>query len=374
MVIGCPKEIKVHEYRVGLTPSNVHEYTESGHRVLIEHDAGSAIGFSDEEYHRNGAEIVDKTKLFKESQMIIKVKEPIESEYEYFREGQILFTYLHLAADRKLTDMLLEKKIFSIAYETIKSRGILPCLAPMSSIAGRLAVLESSKYIQKTFGGNGVLLSGIPGTPKGKITIIGAGVVGLNAAQLAVGIGADVTILDIDTGRLAYVDQMFSMRIHTLYSSRANILASIADADVVIGAVLIPGAKAPKLIKKTDLQLMKTGSILTDVAIDQGGCFETSKATTHDNPVYDIDGILHYCVANMPGAVAKTATLALTDSTLSFGLMIANIGAKEAALKSMAIFEGVNTVNGKCTYKGVSQAFGISYTETKQALEDTHFS
>lgn len=369
MIIGCPKEIKVHEYRVGLTPSNVHAYIEAGHKVFVEHDAGSAIGFSDEEYHRAGAEIADKEKVFKESDMIIKVKEPLESEYHLFKEGQTLFTYLHLAADKKLTEMLLDKKIFSIAYETIKVRNVLPCLAPMSSIAGRLAILESAKYIQKTFGGNGTLLSGIPGTPKGKITIIGAGVVGLNAAQLAVGIGADVTILDIDTARLAYVDQMFNMRIHTLYSSRANILSSITDADAVIGAVLIPGAKAPKLVKKDDLQLMKTGSILTDVAIDQGGCFETSKPTTHNDPIFDIGGVLHYCVANMPGAVAKTATLALTDSTLNFGLSIATLGAKEAALKDSGILEGVNTVNGKCTYKGVSDAFGIPFTNTLDVLK-----
>lgn len=368
MVIGCPKEIKVHEYLVGLTPSNVHEYKEAGHKIFIEHDAGSAIGFSDEEYHKAGAEIVDKETLFKQSDMIIKVKEPIESEYNYFREGQTLFTYLHLAADRKLTDMLLEKKINAVAYETIKVRNVLPCLAPMSSIAGRLAVIESAKYIQKTFGGNGTLLSGIPGTPKGKATIIGAGVVGLNAAQLAVGMGADVTILDIDTARLAYVDQIFNMRIHTLFSSRANLLSSIADSDVVIGAVLIPGAKAPKLVKKDDLQCMKAGSILTDVAIDQGGCFETSRPTTHDNPIFDIAGILHYCVANMPGAVAKTATLALTDSTLNFGLNIAKLGVKEAALKDSGILEGLNTYNGKCTYKGVSDAFGIAYTEAKEVL------
>lgn len=369
MIIGCPKEIKVHEYRVGLTPSNVHEYKEAGHEVLIEHDAGSAIGFSDEDYHRSGAQIVNKQTLFQKSDMIIKVKEPIDSEYSYFKEGQTLFTYLHLAADRKLTDMLLEKKINSVAYETIKVRNVLPCLAPMSSIAGRLAVIESAKYIQKTFGGNGTLLSGIPGTPKGKVTIIGAGVVGLNAAQLAVGIGADVTILDIDTGRLAYVDQMFNMRIHTLFSSRANLLSSISEADAVIGAVLIPGAKAPKLVKKDDLKNMKTGAILTDVAIDQGGCFETSKPTTHNNPVFDVDGILHYCVANMPGAVAKTATLALTDSTLNFGLSIAKHGVKEAALKDIGILEGLNTYNGKCTYKGVSDAFGIEYTEAKAALQ-----
>lgn len=368
MIIGCPKEIKAREYRVGLTPANVYEYTQAGHRVLIETGAGSAIGFTDEQYHKNGAIIVDKAKLFEDAQMIIKVKEPLESEYKYFKERQILFTYLHLAADKKLTDMLLEKKIFAIAYETIKMRGVLPCLAPMSSIAGRLAVLESSKYIQKTFGGNGTLLSGIAGTPKGKISIIGAGVVGLNAAQLAMGIGADVTILDIDTARLAYIDQIFNMRIHTLYSSRANILESIANSDAVIGAVLIPGAKAPKLVRKEDLTLMKKGSILTDVAIDQGGCFESSKATTHDNPVYELDGILHYCVANMPGSVAKTATLALTDSTLNFGLMIAKLGAKEAALTNEAIFEGVNTCNGKCTYKAVSEAFNINYTQTQEAL------
>lgn len=369
MVIGCPKEIKVHEYRVGLTPSNVHEYVEAGHKVYVEHDAGSAIGFSDEEYCKAGAQLVDKKTLFEQSEMIIKVKEPIESEYEYFRDGQTLFTYLHLAADRKLTDMLLTKKINAVAYETIKSRNILPCLAPMSSIAGRLAVIESAKYIQKTYGGNGTLLSGIPGTPKGKVTIIGAGVVGLNAAQLAVGIGADVTILDIDTARLAYIDQMFGMKIHTLFSSRSNLLASISDADVVIGAVLIPGAKAPKLVKKEDLQLMKKGAILTDVAIDQGGCFETSKPTTHNDPVFEVSGILHYCVANMPGSVAKTATLALTDSTLNFGLNIAKHGVKEAALKDCAILEGLNTYNGKCTYKGVSDAFGIAYTDAKNALK-----
>lgn len=369
MIIGCPKEVKVHEYRVGLTPSNVREYVDSGHKVYVEHDAGSAIGFSDEEYHRAGAIIVDKDKLFKESNMIIKVKEPIESEYRYFREGQILFTYLHLAADKNLTNMLLEKKIFSIAYETIKVRDILPCLAPMSSIAGRLAVLESAKYLQKTFGGNGILLSGIPGTRKGKVTIVGAGVVGLNAAQLAVGIGADVTILDIDASRLSYVDQMFNMRIHTLISSRANIISSIAEADAVIGAVLIPGAKAPKLIKKEDLQHMKTGAILTDVAIDQGGCFETSTPTTHNDPIFDVDGILHYCVANMPGAVAKTATLALTDSTLNFGLSIATLGAKGAALKDSGILEGINTIDGKCTYKAVSEAFGIPYTDIKNVLQ-----
>lgn len=368
MIIGCPKEIKIHEYRVGLTPSNVAEYIHAGHKVYIESDAGAAVGFCDDEYAKAGAIITDKATLFKESQMIIKVKEPIESEYDYFREGQILFTYLHLAADKKLTDMLLEKRIFAIAYETIRIKNALPCLAPMSAIAGRLAILESAKYSQKHFGGSGTLLSGVPGVKNGKVVIIGGGVVGVNAAQIAIGIGANTTVLDIDMDRLAYIDQIFDMKVHTMYSSRGNILSAISDADVVIGAVLIPGAKAPKLVRREDLQAMKKGAIITDVAIDQGGCFETSKATSHNDPIFELDGILHYCVTNMPGAVARTSTLALTDSTLRFGLMIANLGPKEAAKSNDAIFEGVNTYNGLCTYKGVSDAFGIPYTPTKDAL------
>lgn len=368
MIIGCPKEIKIQEYRAGITPSNAKAYIDAGHKVYVESNLGSAIGFSDEEYTKAGAVIADKKTIFDKSDMIIKVKEPLESEYEYFKEGQILFTYLHLAANEQLTKMLLEKRIISIAYETIKVNNSLPCLAPMSAIAGRLSVLEASKYIQKTFGGNGTLLSGIPGTSKGKVSIIGAGVVGINAAQIAVGIGADVTILDINMERLGYIDQMFGMKINTLYSSKANILDSIMNSDVVIGAVLIPGAKAPKLVTKQDLGVMRCGSILVDVAIDQGGCFETSTPTTHNDPVFEVDGKLHYCVANMPGAVAKTATLGLTDSTLNYGLSIAKLGAREAALQNGAIFEGINTYNGKCTYKGVSDTFKIPYTPTQDAI------
>ncbi|RDU65142.1 alanine dehydrogenase [Helicobacter sp. MIT 14-3879] len=368
MIIGCPKEIKTHEYRVGLTPNSVKAYSNAGHSILIEKNAGAAIGFSDEDYKKAGATITDKEELFNKSDMIVKVKEPIESEYKYFRENQILYTYLHLAADRKLTEMLLEKHISSIAYETIKFRNILPCLAPMSSIAGRLSVLEASKYIQKVYGGNGTLLSGIPGTQNGNIVIIGGGVVGLNAAQIAVGIGANVTIFDIDTARLAYIDQIFNMKIHTLFSSRENILDSISKADVIIGAVLIPGSKAPKLVKREDLSIIKKGSILVDVAIDQGGCFETSRPTTHNEPVFEVEGILHYCVANMPGAVAKTSTLALNDATLSFGVSIANLGVKQAALQNEGVMEGINTFDGKCTYKGVSDAFNISYTNIKDLL------
>lgn len=368
MIIGCPKEIKNHEYRVGLTPNSASEYMHAGHSVLIESNAGEAIGFSDEDYTKVGASIVSKDELFAKSDMIIKVKEPLESEYKYFRDNQILYTYLHLAADKNLTDMLIAKNIQAIAYETIKVRGTLPCLAPMSSIAGRLAVFEASKYLQKTYGGNGTLLSGIPSTPNGKIVIVGGGVVGINAAQVAAGIGASVTILDIDTARLAYIDQIFNMRVHTLYSSRGNLLDSIKNADVIIGAVLIPGAKAPKLIRREDLSVIKKGSILVDVAIDQGGCFETSTPTTHSNPIFEIDGVLHYCVANMPGSVAKTATLALNDATLGFGLKIANMGVKAAAKQDEGILEGINIIDGKCTYKGVSDAFGIPYTNMRDLL------
>ncbi|MDP8163504.1 alanine dehydrogenase [Pasteurella skyensis] len=369
MIIGCPKEVKVQEYRVGLTPDNVRSYVEAGHTVYIEHNAGAEIGFPDQDYADAGATLTDKATLFKNSEMIIKVKEPIECEYDYFREGQILYTYLHLAADKPLMDMLLAKNIQAIAYETIKTPTGLPCLAPMSMIAGRLATLESAKYIQKTFGGAGVLLSGTAGTPKAKVVILGGGVVGLNAAQIAMGIGADVTILDINAARLAYIDQIFDMKIKTLTSSRGNILNCLKEADVVIGAVLIPGAKAPHLVRREDLKLMKKGAILTDVAIDQGGCFETSHPTTHNEPIYEIDGIIHYCVANMPGCVARTSTLGLTDSTLEYGLTIARLGVKEACLSDSALLEGLNTYNGKCTFKGVSDAFGIAYTSPEIALQ-----
>lgn len=370
MIIGCPKEIKVQEYRVGLTPANVQAYVEAGHTVYIEQNAGAGIGFSDQDYQNAGAIITDKATLFAQSEMIIKVKEPIESEYHYFRENQILYTYLHLAADRPLTEMLLAKKIQAIAYETIKTATGLPCLAPMSAIAGRLAPLEAAKFIQKTFGGAGILLSGTAGTPKANVVILGAGVVGLNAAQIAVGIGADVTIVDINAERLAYIDQIFGMKIKTLTSSRGNILNLLKEADVVIGAVLIPGAKAPHLVRREDLKLMKKGAVLVDVAIDQGGCFETSKPTTHNDPTYEIDGIIHYCVANMPGCVARTSTLGLTDATLNYGLKIAQQGVKQSCLSDTALLQGLNTYNGLCTFKGVSDAFGLAYTAPEIALAD----
>lgn len=368
MIIGCPKEIKDHEFRVGLTPNDVYEYVLNGHKVYIEKDAGASINFYDEDYIKAGAKVVDKKELFEKAEMIVKVKEPIECEYEYFREGQILFTYLHLAADEKLTRMLLDKKIASVAYETIQDGRALPCLAPMSSIAGRLAVIQACKYLEKTFGGNGMLLSGVPGVKKGKMVILGGGVVGLNAAQLAVGMGIDVSILDIDMQRLGYIDQVLGGKVTTLYSNAGNVLEAIKDADAVIGSVLIPGAKAPKLIRKEHLKHMKKGAVIVDVAIDQGGCVETSKPTTHTDPVFEVDGIVHYSVANMPGAVAKTATMALVNATTPFGLKIANLGVKQACKTYEPLRYGLNTIDGKCTYKGVCDAFNLEYFEPASLL------
>ncbi len=369
MTIGCPKEIKVHEYRVGLTPANVQDYKNAGHTIYIEKGAGEGIGFSDDMYKSAGATVTSKEEVFEKADMIIKVKEPIAVEYDYFKENSILYTYLHLAADKELTHMLLKKNIRSVAYETIKTANNgLPCLAPMSAIAGRLASQEGAKYIEKTFGGSGILMGGVPGTPKAKVTILGGGVVGLNAAQIAMGMGADVTILDISAERLAYIDQMFDMRIKTLISNRGSIEALLPESDIIVGAILLPGAVAPKLIKKDDLKKMKPGSVLVDVAIDQGGCFETSKATTHSEPTYIIDKIVHYCVANMPGAVAQTSTLALTNATLPYGLKLATMGLEEACKKDPALLEGLNTYKGKCTYKGVAEAFGLEYTSAEKAL------
>ena len=368
MLIGCPKEIKNQEYRVGLTPANVADYVKHGHKVIIETGAGEGSGFTDEEYKANGAEIADKKRVF-EADMIIKVKEPIEVEYDYFRENQVLYTYLHLAADKKLTDMLLNKKIKAVAYETMKDElNQLPCLAPMSSIAGRLAIQEAAKYIEKKFGGRGILLGGVPGVPKANVVILGAGVVGLNAAQVAVGMGANVTITDVNVSRLSYIDQIFDMKINTMFSSEGNLIELYKTADVVVGSVLIPGAKAPKLLRKEHLKLMKKGSVIVDVAIDQGGCFETSHATTHDDPIFTEEGVIHYCVANMPGAVARTSTMALTNSTTHYGVILANKGLEEACKTNNTILTGLNTYNGKCTFKGVSDAFDIEYTDPKVAL------
>ncbi len=365
MNIGLIKEIKTHEYRVGLTPDCVKSFIENSHTVFVEKGAGEGAGFSDAEYTACGGVIVDnKKEIFDNSDMIVKVKEPLAQEYELFHEGQILYTYLHLAANKELTQVLLDKKVSGVAYETITDKhGTLPCLTPMSEIAGRLATQEGAKYLEKPFGGSGVLLGGVPGVKRGNVVIIGGGVVGFNACKIAVGLGANVTILDISAPRLAYLDDLFGSKVTTLYSNRKNILNSIKDADLVVGAVLIPGAAAPKLIKKDDLRSMKKGSVIVDVAIDQGGCFETSRITYHNDPIYNVNGVVHYCVANMPGAVSLTSTDALTSTTLPFGLKIANIGLKKALEDDIYLKDGLNTYMGRLTNSAVAQSLGMEFSE-----------
>lgn len=370
MKIGCLKEIKRHEYRVGLTPSDVKSYVSRGHQVVIQQHAGEAAGFVDDEYIKAGARIEsDRKVIFDNSEMIVKVKEPLPEEYSLFHEGQILYTYLHLAADRTLTDAMMNAGIRGIAYETIEtSDKQLPCLQPMSEIAGRLSVQEGAKYLEKTFGGRGVLLGGVPGVERGKVGIIGGGVVGTNACKIATGMGADVTILDVSAPKLAYLDDIFGSRITTLYSTDANIEKILRESDLIVGAVLLPGAKAPTLVQREHLKLMKRGAVIVDVAVDQGGCVETIKPTTHDDPVYVIDGIVHYGVANMPGAVALTSTKALTSATLPYGLMIAELGVEGAARKSSALKLGINVYRGKCVYQNVADAFGIAYHNVDDVL------
>lgn len=364
MKLGCVKEIKKHEYRVGLTPDNVKSYVNAGHTVWIESGAGEGSGFSDALYLEAGAKVCQTAaEVWEASEMIVKVKEPLPEEYRYFRPGLILYTYLHLAADRGLTDAMLSSGVRGVAYETLAERdGSLPLLIPMSQIAGRLSVQEGAKYLEKPFGGSGVLLSGVPGTPKAKVVVLGAGTVGLNACKIAVGMGADVSVLDVRLDRLAALDDMFGARIQTLYSTDAAIERAAADADLIIGSVLIPGKAAPKLMKRAYLKNMRPGSVIVDVAVDQGGCCETTHVTYHDAPVYQVDGILHYCVGNMPGAVPRTSTTALTNATLSYGLAIAGQGLAAACLKSPAIRSGVNTWDGKLTCKNVADSFGMEYT------------
>lgn len=365
MKVGCVKEVKKQEFRVGITPDNVKEYVSQGNAVYIEKDAGLGSGFSNEEYAEAGAKVLGTAKeVWDASEMIIKVKEPQVDEYGFLREGLILYTYLHLAADRKLTEVLMERKVKSIAYETLTEKdGSLPLLKPMSEIAGRLSVQEGAKYLEKTFGGSGVLLSGVPGTKKAKIVILGAGNVGMNACKIAVGIGADVTILDIDLNKLTQLDNMYGERIQTLASSDSVIESEVKDADLVIGSVLIPGKQAPKLFKRKYLSSMRPGSVVVDVAVDQGGCFETTRATYHEDPIYTVDGIIHYCVGNMPGAVPRTSTIALTNYTLRYGIQIAKYGLEEACKKNPVIYSAVNTYGGECTCANVAVGFEMKYTE-----------
>ena len=367
MIIGVPKEIKNNEFRVGLTPDTAAAYVQAKHRVLIEKGAGEGSGFPDKEYRAAGCKIVKTAREAWAADMIVKVKEPLEKEYKFFRKGMILYTYLHLAADPELTHALLNKKVTAIAYETIVGKnGGLPCLAPMSLIAGRLSVQEGAKYLEKTFGGRGVLLAGVPGVEKGNIVILGAGNVGTNACKIAVGMGANVTVLDVNLDRLAYLDDIFNKQITTLYSSRRNVQKAISEADLVIGAVLLPGRATPKLVRRGDLRLMKPGSVIVDVAIDQGGCIETSHATTHDDPIFEVNGVVHYCVGNMPGAVARTSTIALLNATTPYGVRIASKGAEKALKADPGLMKGLNTYDGHCTFDGVAQALKLKYTKPEK--------
>ena len=370
MKVGCVKEIKNNEYRVGMTPDNVKSYVNAGHEVYIEKDAGVGSGFMTDEYVAAGAVILDTAKeVWDTVEMMIKVKEPLKEEYQYLHKDLILYTYLHLAADRELMDAMLEAGVKGVAYETLIERdGSIPLLAPMSQIAGRLSIQEGAKYLEKPFGGSGMLLAGVPGTPKANVVILGAGSVGTNACKVAVGMGANVTIIDINLARLAYLDDIFGARIQTLMSTDANIENAVAQADLVIGSVLIPGKAAPKLMKKAYLKNMRPGSVVVDVAVDQGGCCETTKVTYHDDPTFVVDGVVHYCVGNMPGAVPRTSTIALTNATLKYGLQIAGTGLEAACRKNEVLYSSINTYDGKITCKNVADSFGLEYQNIKDLM------
>jgi len=370
MRIGCPKEIKTHEYRVGVTPATAREAIARGHEVFMETGAGGGAGFPDADYLAIGAKILPTAaEVFETAEMIVKVKEPQAVERKQFREGQVLFTYLHLAPDPDQTRDLLESGVTAIAYETVTDRdGALPLLAPMSEVAGRLAPQMGAWTLQKSNGGRGVLLGGVPGVGPAKVAVIGGGVVGTHAARIAAGMGAEVTVLDLSLPRLRHLDEVFGSVFRTRYASKGNTEEIVADSDMVIGAVLIPGAAAPKLVSRAQLSTMKPGAAIVDVAIDQGGCFETSKATTHDDPVYEVDGIMHYCVANMPGAVARTSTIALTNATMPFMLALADKGWKKACGDDKHLLAGLNAHAGRVTYAAVGEALGIEAITPEAAL------
>jgi len=363
MIIGILKEVKPEENRVSMTPAGVEELGQHGHRVLVEKNAGRASGFRDAAYLKAGAEIIDTAKdIYHKAEMIMHVKEPIVSEYPLIRKDQIIFTYLHLASSEELTKALIDSASIDIAYETIqKDDGSLPLLTPMSEVAGRMSIQEGAKYLETAQGGEGILLSGVPGVAPATVIVIGAGVVGTNAAKTACGLGAKVYLLDINLDRLRYLSDVMPRNCFLLKFNTANIRKLIKEADLVVGAVLIPGTKSPKLVTEEMIKTMKKGSVMVDVAIDQGGCFETSKPTTHSNPVYTLDGVVHYCVTNMPGAVPRTSTLALTNATLHYALEIADKGWKKAFQENVEISRGANVVKGKVTYKGVADAFGLAY-------------
>jgi alanine dehydrogenase len=363
MRIGVPKEIKVHEYRVGLTPASVAELVAHGHELFVEANAGTGIDCPDKAYEKAGAKILpDAKSVFEIADMIVKVKEPQPQEIAMLRKGQILFTYLHLAADKDQALGLMKSGAICIAYETVTANnGSLPLLKPMSEVAGRMSVQVGAHYLEKEQGGRGILLGGVPGVAPAKVAILGGGVSGVNAAQMATGMRADVTIYDINNDRLAELDMFFSSQIKTAYASRAAIASAVKEAELVIGAVLVPGAAAPKLVTREMLKTMKRGSVLVDIAIDQGGCFETSHATTHADPVYEVDGIIHYCVANMPGAVARTSAFALNNATLPFALKIASLGAEEAMRQNPHLANGLNVSDGKIRHQAVAEALDLKF-------------
>lgn len=371
MLIGVPKEIKNHEYRVGLTPSGVRELVANGHKVLVQSRAGLGVGYTDEQYIQSGASIASNAEgVFESADMIVKVKEPQPVECRLLRSSQVLFTYLHLAPDPEQAKLLIESDAVAIAYETVTDeRGGLPLLAPMSEVAGRMAIQAGAHALEKAQGGRGMLLGGVPGVAPAKVVVLGGGVVGLNAARMALGLGADITLLDKSLNRLKEIDMVFGGMIKTLMSDTATIEEMIKEADLVVGAVLIPGAAAPKLVTRRMLKIMKAGAVLVDVAIDQGGCFETSRPTTHQNPTYEVDGIVHYCVANMPGGVARTSTQALTNATLPFMLELANKGWVQALLDNPHLRNGLNVCRGKVTHRAVAAGLGYEYVDPFEAIK-----
>jgi alanine dehydrogenase len=370
MKIGVPKEIKTNENRVALVPAGAEALVAAGHSVLVQHTAGEGSGFTDDDYTSVGAKIApDAAAVWADADMIMKVKEPIAPEWPMMRKGQTIFTYFHFAADEKLTRAHMESGATCIAYETVElSSRELPLLTPMSEVAGRMAVQEGAKYLEKLYGGRGVLLGGVPGVAPAKVVILGGGVVGINAAKMAAGMGAKVTVLDLSLERLRYLSDVMPANVTLIYSNRHNILEQISTADLVVGAVLIPGAVAPRLIRREDLKTMQPGSVIVDVAIDQGGCVETIHATTHENPTYVVDGVIHYGVANMPGGVPRTSTLALTNATFPYAMKLANKGWKQACIDSVPLRKGVNMVDGKVVYPAVAEAFGLPLSDVDSFL------
>ena len=367
MIVGVPKEIKTNENRVALVPAGAESLAGDGHTLLVEQGAGLGSGFSDDAYRAAGAQIVKSAdEVWAKAELILKVKEPIEAEWPRMRKGQVVFTYFHFAASEPLTKAVIKSGCVAIAYETVQlSTGELPLLTPMSEVAGRMAVQEGAKYLEKIFGGSGILLGGVPGVLPAEVLIIGGGVVGTNAAKMAAGLGAHVTLLDVSLDRLRYLSDVLPPNVELLYSNRHNILDQLKRADLVIGAVLLPGAKAPNLVKRADLKLMKPGSVIVDVAVDQGGCIETTKPTTHEQPTYMVDGILHYAVANMPGGLPRTSTLALTNATFPYAKRLSKLGWKQACHQDPALALGLNVVEGKVAYPGVAQAFALPLVDPK---------